>query len=89
MYRTESKAKHDLVTAGRATPIDYKNEDVVKRVLQLTGDGVDAVFDGVGGKSFQNSFKLLRPDGTLVAFGFMNANRSIKRVLEIVFDIID
>ena len=30
-------------------PIDYKNADFVKETHRFTGDGVDAVFDGIGG----------------------------------------
>ena len=73
MYGTTSKSKHELVAGLDATPIDYKAEDFVERILGNTGDGVDAVFDPMGGKNFKRSFTALRPGGTLVAYGFYNA----------------
>ena len=64
MYGTASRSKHDLVTALGAIPIDYKTDDFVTRILQLTGGaGVDAVFDAVGGKNWWRSYKVLRPGG--------------------------
>jgi NADPH2:quinone reductase len=45
---SEEKAKV-AKEAGADHVVIYKNEDTVKRVLELTGGkGVDAVFDGVG-----------------------------------------
>ncbi|MEM7332447.1 MAG: medium chain dehydrogenase/reductase family protein [Chloroflexota bacterium] len=74
MYGTDSIPKHELITNLGATPIDYKNEDVPTRIKQLTGDGVDAVFDGVAGKSFAQSFRMLRDGGMLVAYGGLGVN---------------
>jgi NADPH2:quinone reductase len=73
MYGTASKYKHELVTSLGATPIDYRSEDFVERIRSLTGDGVDAAFDPIGGKNFKRSFSLLRSSGTLGAYGFYNA----------------
>jgi NADPH:quinone reductase-like Zn-dependent oxidoreductase len=38
----------------------------------LTGQGIDAAFDAIGGDNFKRSFKSLKPGGTLVAYGFYN-----------------
>ena len=73
VYGTASKQNHELVSDLGAIPIDYSNEDFVKRIQNLTGEGVDAVFDPIGGKHFNRSFKCLKPGGKLVAFGFYNA----------------
>jgi len=73
MYGTASKSKHDLVKKLGGIPIDYKSEDFVKRIHELTTNGVDAVFDPMGGESFKKSFKSLKPGGKLVGFGFYNA----------------
>ena len=73
MYGTASKSKHPLIVSLGATPIDYRSEDFVARIRDLTGDGVDVVFDPLGGKSLERSFRLLRPGGTLVAYGFYHA----------------
>lgn len=73
MYGTASKPKHELIKQLGATPIDYKSEDFVERIHSLTVDGVDAVFDPIGGDNFKRSFSVLRQGGKLVAYGFYNA----------------
>ena len=70
MYGTASKGKHDLVRTLGATPIDYKSEDFVKRILELTGDGVDAAFDPIGGVHLGESHRVVKKGGSLVAYGF-------------------
>jgi NADPH:quinone reductase-like Zn-dependent oxidoreductase len=52
-----------------AVAIDYRSEDFLARVRDLTGDGVDVVVDGLGGPSSVRSFRALRPGGRLVVFG--------------------
>jgi NADPH:quinone reductase-like Zn-dependent oxidoreductase len=69
MYGVASSSKQELVKQLGATPLDYKQEDIVARVNELTGDGVDAVFDGIGGAHLAQSFRTLRKGGRLVAFG--------------------
>jgi NADPH:quinone reductase-like Zn-dependent oxidoreductase len=69
MYGTASAGKHELLRARGATPIDYRSEDFVARIGELTGDGVDAVFDAIGGAHLRRSYRVLRPGGTLVSFG--------------------
>src|SRR5262249_29217982 len=50
MIGTASAKDREVVEALGATWIDYKNEDFLARVRELTdGDGVDAVLDGIGG----------------------------------------
>jgi NADPH:quinone reductase-like Zn-dependent oxidoreductase len=64
LYGTASRGKHDLVSALGGIPIDYKSDDFVTRVLQMTGGaGVDAVFDAVGGQNWWRSYKALRAGG--------------------------
>jgi NADPH2:quinone reductase len=41
----------------------------VSEVLRLTGDGVDAVFDPIGGAHTWHSRKALRPGGRVVGYG--------------------
>ncbi len=70
MYATASTYNHDLVSALGATPIDYHAEDFVERIRSLRGDGVDAVFDPVGGaRQLWRSYRTLRRGGRLVWFG--------------------
>lgn len=71
MYGTTSKAKHDVVSGLGGFPIDYKSEDFVERIRDLTGEGVNAAFDSVGGSHIYRSFKALRSGGRLIAYGEM------------------
>jgi NADPH:quinone reductase-like Zn-dependent oxidoreductase len=70
MYGTASPYNHELVSQLGATPIDYRSQDFVERVRDLTGGGVDVVFDPVGGgRHLRRSFRALCPTGRLVWFG--------------------
>lgn len=71
-YGTDLAAKHDLVRSLGATPIDAGAADVDAAIRDAVGDGVDFVFDPLGGESFPRSMHALRPGGMLVAFGFQN-----------------
>ena len=73
VYGTASKAKHGLVSSLGAVPIDYRNEDFVKRIGELTKDGVDAAFDAIGGNNLKRSFSVLGDNGKLVSYGFYNS----------------
>ena len=73
VYGTASKAKHGLVSSLGAVPIDYRNEDFVKRIGDLTKDGVDAAFDAIGGNNLKRSFSVLGDNGKLVSYGFYNS----------------
>ncbi|MEV7929147.1 MULTISPECIES: medium chain dehydrogenase/reductase family protein [unclassified Kitasatospora] len=66
---TASARHHDALRELGATPVDYRTEDVAARVRELAPGGVDAVFDHVGGRSVIDSWRLLAPGGTLVAYG--------------------
>jgi NADPH:quinone reductase-like Zn-dependent oxidoreductase len=57
------------VEALGAVAIDYRNEDFLVRVRELTDDGVDVVSDSLGGPISLRSFRALRPGGRLVVFG--------------------
>jgi NADPH2:quinone reductase len=82
MYGTASKYNHEIVSALGATPIDYRNEDVVARIRSLTGDGVDAVFDPVGGaRQIWRSYRTLRKGGRLVSFGMAATSTGGIRVI--------
>jgi NADPH2:quinone reductase len=61
---------------GRATvaelggiPIDYQQQDFVKEIHRLTSEGVDVVFDSIGGTHIWLSRKALRRGGRVVAYG--------------------
>ncbi|KAJ9103633.1 hypothetical protein QFC19_004208 [Naganishia cerealis] len=56
---------------GAEFMIDYSQEkDLVARVMEFTnGQGVEAVFDGVGKDTFEDDLKVVKRKGTLVSFG--------------------
>jgi NADPH2:quinone reductase len=82
MYGTASKYNHELVSGLGATPIDYRSEDFVERIRSLTGDGVDAVFDPVGGAGqIWRSYRTLRKGGRLISFGMAATKNSGVRVI--------
>ncbi len=66
---TASASKHALVRDLGAIPVDYKNESVPERVREIAPEGVDAVFDHVGGPGLVDSWRMLRRGGTLVTYG--------------------
>jgi NADPH2:quinone reductase len=83
MYGTASPRNHALVSSYGAAPIDYHTEDFVARVRDLTGDGVEVVFDPVGGgRQLRRSNRALKRGGRLVWFG-MAATK--KRGLKVIF----
>lgn len=65
---TASARKHDYVRSLGAAPVDYRG-DVPSRVRQISPEGVDAVFDHVGGPGLVDSYRMLRRGGTLVTYG--------------------
>jgi NADPH:quinone reductase len=66
-----SAEKCELAKAhGAAHAINYRTEDVVARVKDLTGGrGVKVVYDSVGEDTWDISRECLRPFGLLVSFG--------------------
>jgi NADPH2:quinone reductase len=73
MYGTASKSKHKFIQDMGAIPIDYKNEDFVEFIKKHEPNGVDAVFDPIGGDYFTRSLRVLRKSGILLGFGYQNA----------------
>lgn len=69
MYGTASKAKHATIVSEGGVPIDYRSEDFTLRIRELTGEGVDCVFDAVGGWNWRRSYGVLRKGGILVGYG--------------------
>ena len=66
---TASARNQDAVRALGAIPIDYRDPDVPARVREIAPEGVDAVFDHVGGRGLTDSWRLLGRGGTLVSYG--------------------
>ncbi|MCW5853477.1 MAG: zinc-binding dehydrogenase [Anaerolineae bacterium] len=69
MYGTCSSRGASAVSDLGGIPIDYQHQDFVKEIHRLTGEGVDAVFDPIGGAHMWHSRQALRPGGRVVAYG--------------------
>ena len=56
---------------GADEAIDYRSEDFVARVMELTeGKGADVIYDPVGGEIFDKSLKCIAWNGRLLVIGF-------------------
>ena len=73
MYGTASQPKHELIARLGGIAIDYKHEDFVGQIRHFTRDGVDVVFDAIGGSHLIKSYKTLRKNGCLINYGFSSA----------------
>ncbi|MFE1247837.1 NADP-dependent oxidoreductase [Streptomyces sp. NPDC058735] len=63
---TASERNHDFVRGLGGEPVAY-GEGLGERVRGLAPEGVDAVFDTVGGEALKVSANLLAPEGRLVS----------------------
>lgn len=77
-YGTSSEGKHPfLKERGLNCPIDYRNQDFLSRILDLTnGKGVELIIDPIGGKNWKKSYKALRSTGRLGMFGISTVTES-------------
>jgi NADPH2:quinone reductase len=55
---------------GAVAVIDTSIEDVKTRAREISGDGVDAVYDPVGGQLGEACLRALREDGQFIVIGF-------------------
>jgi NADPH2:quinone reductase len=75
MYGTCSSRGASAVSDLGGIPIDYQHQDFVAEVHRLTSEGVDAVFDPIGGTHLWHSRKTLRPGGKVVGYGLVTSIR--------------
>jgi NADPH:quinone reductase-like Zn-dependent oxidoreductase len=66
-YGFGGRGKHPAIAAKGAIPLE--RVDPVRALRTVAPNGVDAVFDGVGGRNATRSFAMLGEGGTLVIFG--------------------
>ncbi len=69
MYGTCSSRGAPTVSGLGGIPIDYRNQDYVIEIGNLTGEGVHAVFDPIGGAHLWRSRAALRTGGRVVGYG--------------------
>ena len=75
MYGTCSSRSAPAVSGLGGIPIDYRDPDFVKEIHRLANEGVDAVFDPIGGAHLWQSRKALRPGGSVVGYGLRSSLR--------------
>jgi NADPH:quinone reductase-like Zn-dependent oxidoreductase len=69
MYATCSARDAPAVSDLGGIPIDYQHQDFVKEIHRQPSEGVDVVFDSIGGSHIWRSRKALCPGGRVVAYG--------------------
>jgi NADPH2:quinone reductase len=69
MYGTCSSSGASAVSDLGGIPIDYRHQDFVQEIHRLTIDGVDVVFDPIGGAHLWHSREALRHGGRVVGYG--------------------
>ena len=77
-FGTASAGKHEFLRQrGLDHPIDYRDQDWLPVLMDLThGRGVELIIDPLGGKSWKQSFRALRPTGRMGVFGMSVASAS-------------
>jgi NADPH2:quinone reductase len=77
--------------AGADHLINYRTEDWVTRVKEITGGGADVIYDPVGGDVFDGSSKCIGFEGRLLVIGFAGgripeiaANRILLKNISVV-----
>jgi NADPH:quinone reductase-like Zn-dependent oxidoreductase len=68
MYGIASRSKHNVLTELGAIPIDYHTQDFVDVIRQAEPNGLDCVFDGMGGDTSERGFAVLGRGGKLVGY---------------------
>lgn len=68
-----SPRHHDALRAGGVEPVDYADPHLADRVREIAPQGVDAVFDNVGGATSRTAWSLLAPGGSYVGYAIIEA----------------
>ena len=55
---------------GAVAVIDSSTENIKTRAREISGDGVDGVYDPIGGAQGEESLRALRDDGQFIVIGF-------------------
>jgi NADPH2:quinone reductase len=75
LYGTCSSRGASAVSELGAVPIDYHHQDFVEEIHRLTREGVEVVFDGMGGTHMWRSRKALCRGGKVVVYGLTSSLR--------------
>lgn len=80
MYGIASGSKSSILTQFGAIPIDYRKDDFVEVMRRAEPDGLDFIFDGMGGGYINRALPLLRSRGVLVEFANPLSLRGLLRL---------
>lgn len=70
-----SADKRELaLSRGAVAVIDSSTDDVKARAKEISGDGVDAVYDPIGGSLGEQCLRALRDDGQFLVIGFASGD---------------
>jgi NADPH:quinone reductase-like Zn-dependent oxidoreductase len=81
MYGIASGGKSSIVAQFGAIPIDYRKDDFVEVLRRAEPDGLDFIFDGMGGDYINRALPLLRRGGVLVEYANPLSWRGVLRLL--------
>lgn len=70
MFGTASAQKHSVVTSYGAYAIDYRQEDFAQVLSEQAPEGMDAVFDPIGGRNWDRSMRTLHRRGIFIGYGY-------------------
>jgi NADPH:quinone reductase len=79
-YGAASEKKHAILRTLGAIPIDYRSGRLDHITRAMEPEGVDYVFDAVGGANIGLSISALRRRGSVVGFGFLGAPGVLQKV---------
>jgi len=79
-YGAASASKHEVLRSLGATLIDYRSGPIDRLTRALEPNGVDYVFDAIGGANIGPCIGAMRRGGTLVAFGFVAASTKLAQL---------
>lgn len=68
MYGVASGSKSSILKHFGAIPVDYRKDDFAEVMRRAEPDGLDFIFDGMGGDYINRALPLLRAGGVLVEF---------------------
>lgn len=83
---TAGSSQQDRLRALGVIPLDYRHDDVPRRVRELAPGGVAGVVDHVGGPGIADSWRMLGPGGQLVSLsdmGILDAARPLVRFMRL------
>jgi 2-desacetyl-2-hydroxyethyl bacteriochlorophyllide A dehydrogenase len=75
-----SPMHHEALKAQGIIPVDYNDKNFIDTVKSLAPEGINAVFDNIGGDSISRSFAVLKSGGKLVSYAIafaLNTNKSV------------